>query len=594
MVHHSQNLTKNRTEITGGEAIIRSLIDDGVDVVFGYPGGAVLPTYDAFYRFSNKIRHILVRHEQGAAHAAEGYARIARKVGVCIATSGPGATNLVTGISDAMMDSIPIVCITGQVATPVVGTDAFQEADIIGITAPITKWNYQITKAEEIPEVIAKALYIAQSGRPGPVVIDITKSAQSEILNYHPSAKNFFIDTYQPTLKPNLRQIKLAAELLNNAERPYVLAGHGVLISGAEKELAALAEKGGYPVAATLHGLSAISSDHPLYVGLLGMHGNYGPNFLTNKADVILALGMRFDDRVTGRVSDYAKAAKIIHIDIDPAELNKIIKVEIPIVADVKEALKELIKYVKNGEHRDWLCEFRKCDRIEKEEVFEKVLSSQNEKIHPVKLSARGGHLAKRRFNGVKMAYVVRLLSEKTKGKAIIVTDVGQNQMFTARYYQFKTPNSIVTSGGLGTMGFGLPAAIGAKVAAPNRPVFAVLGDGGFQMTIQELGTIFQENLPLKIIVLNNSYLGMVRQWQELFYEKRYSSVFLKNPDFVQVAKGYFIEGERVSKKKELDSALKRLIEAKKPRLLEVQVEQEDNVFPMMPSGASVEEIRLE
>lgn len=593
MVHHSQNLTK---KISGGEALVRCLIEDGVKVVFGYPGGAVLPSYDALYRLSGppaamqqlragKIRHILVRHEQGAVHAAEGYARISRKVGVCIATSGPGATNLVTGIADAMMDSIPIVCITGQVATPVVGTDAFQEADVVGITAPITKWNYQITRAEEIPEVIAKALYIAQSGRPGPVVIDITKSAQSETLNYSTSAKSsrkgifdsakkFFIDTYQPTLKPNIRQIKLAAELLNKAERPYVLTGHGVLISGAEKELQALVEKGGYPAAATLHGLSAINADHPLYVGLLGMHGNYGPNFLTNKADVILALGIRFDDRVTGRVSDYAKSAKIIHIDIDPAELNKIIKAEIPIVADAKEALKELIKYIKKGKHAAWLSQFRKCDKIEEEKVFKKALPSKGEKI--------------------RAAYVVRLLSQKTKGRAIIVTDVGQNQMFTARYYQFKRPNSIVTSGGLGTMGFGLPAAIGAKFAAPDKAVFAVLGDGGFQMTIQELGTIFQEKLPIKIIVLNNSYLGMVRQWQEMFYEKRYSSVFLKNPDFIQVAKGYFIEGERVSKKKELDAALKRLIKAKKPRLLEVQVEQEDKVFPMVPSGASVEEIRLE
>ncbi|MDI6883240.1 MAG: biosynthetic-type acetolactate synthase large subunit [Patescibacteria group bacterium] len=569
MVHQSQTL-----KITGGEAIIRSLIDGGVNVLFGYPGGAVLPTYDALYRFSNKIRHILVRHEQGAIHAAEGYARISRKVGVCIATSGPGATNLITGICDAMMDSIPIVCITGQVVNSVVGTDAFQEADIMGITAPITKWNYQITKAEEIPEVIAKSLYIAQSGRPGPVVIDVTKTAQSETLNYVPLAKKIFIDSYQPNLKPNLRQIKLAAELLNKAKRPYVLAGHGVLISRAEKELLALVEKGGYPVAVTLLGLSAIRVDHPLYVGFLGMHGNYGPNFLTNKADVILAVGLRFDDRVTGRVSDYAKSAKIIHIDIDPAELNKIIKVEIPIVADAKEALKELVKHIKKGRHQAWLREFRKCDRIEKEKVVKKLFSSGNEKI--------------------RMGYVIDLLSKKTKGKAIIVTDVGQNQMFTARYYQFKSPNSIVTSGGLGTMGFGLPAAIGAKIAAPERPVFAVLGDGGFQMTIQELATITQERLPIKIIVLNNSYLGMVRQWQELFYEKRYSQVFLKNPDFIQVAKGYFIDGERVRKKGELAGAFDRLVKSKNAYLLEVEVEEEDNVFPMIPSGASVEEIRLE
>ncbi len=573
MVQQNKNLTK-KTIITGGEAIIRSLIDLGVEVIFGYPGGAVLPTYDAIYRLSNKIRHVLVRHEQGAAHAAEGYARIAKKAGVCLATSGPGATNLVTGITDAMMDSIPIVCITGQVAVSVVGTDAFQEADIMGITAPITKWSEQITKAEEIPGVIAKALYIAQSGRPGPVLIDVTKSAQFETFNYSPPLKIFFIDSYQPTLKPNIRQIKLAAELLNKAERPYVLVGHGVLIAGAEKELLTLVEKGDYPVAVTLHGLSAISADHPLYVGLLGMHGNYGPNVLTNKADVILAVGMRFDDRVTGRVSDYAKAAKIIHIDIDPAELNKIIKAEIPIVADAKEALKELVKYIKKGKHLTWVNEFRKCDKIEKEKVSKKLPSSENEKI--------------------KMAYVIQLLSEETKGKAIIVTDVGQNQMFTAHYYQFKKPNSIVTSGGLGTMGFGLPAAIGAKIAAPERPVFAVLGDGGFQMTIQELATISQEKLPIKIIVLNNSYLGMVRQWQELFFDRRYSQVFLKNPDFIQVAKGFFIEGERVKRKEELTGAMERLIKAKNTRLLEVVVEKEDNIFPMIPVGASVEEIRFE
>ena len=576
-------------KITGGEAIVRSLIAGGVEVIFGYPGGAILPTYDALYRLTKpaptssklgqgravKIRHILVRHEQGAAHAAEGYARISGKAGVCMTTSGPGATNLVTGICDAMMDSIPILCLTGQVANPVVGTDAFQEADIMGITAPITKWNYQVTKAEEIPEIIAKALYIAQSGRPGPVVIDVTKTAQSETLDY-PPATTFAgsIDSYQPTLKPNLKQIKLAAELLNKAKSPYVLVGHGVLIARAEKELLTLVEKGGYPVATTLHGLSSINASHPLYVGFLGMHGNYGPNFLTNKADVILAIGMRFDDRVTGRISDYAKAAKIIHIDIDPAELNKVVKAEIPIVADAKEALKELVKYVKKGKHQAWLSEFRKYAKIEKEKIIKKLFSSNNEKI--------------------RMGYVVHLLSRKTKGKAIIVTDVGQNQMFTARYYQFKSLNSFVTSGGLGAMGFGLPAAIGAKIAAPQRPVFAILGDGGFQMTIQELATISQEKLPIKIIVLNNSYLGMVRQWQELFYEKRYSQVFLKNPDFIQVAKGYFIDGERVRKKEQLAGAIDRLIEAKNAYLLEVVVEKEDKVFPMISSGASVEEIRLE
>jgi len=570
MVRKSKNL------ISGGEAIIRSLIDLGVKVIFGIPGGALLPTYDALYSFerNKKIKHILCRHEQGAVHAAEGYARILREVGVCMATSGPGATNLVTGICNAYMDSVPIVCLTGQVPTPVIGTDAFQEADIIGITAPITKWNYQITSAREIPEILAKAFYIAKTGRPGPVLIDLPKNVQAEKMEYHQPSKKIFIDSYQPTLKPNIKQIKSAAKLLNAAKKPYVLAGHGVLTSEAEKELKKFVEKGNYPTAVTLHGVSSLPYDHPLFVGFLGMHGNYGANVLTNEADVIFAIGMRFDDRVTGSLTEYAKGAKIIHVDIDPAELKKNVKAEVPIVADAKEALKELIKHIKKRDRSDWLREFRRYDKIEKEKVIKKALACKGEII--------------------RMAYAVDLLSKKTKGKAIIVVDVGQNQMLPPRYYKFKIPNSHITAGGLGPMGFGLPASIGAKVAFPQREVVAILGDGGFQMTIQELGTISHYQIPVKIVVLNNSYLGMVRQWQEMFYEKRYSQTFLKNPDFVQIAKGYGIKAERVVKKSDLSMSLDRLVSSKRPYLLEVAVEKEDKIFPMVPAGASLEEIILE
>lgn len=569
MVHKSSTLN-----MTGGEGIVRSLIDLGVKIIFGIPGGAILPTYDALYYYSKKIKHVLFRHEQGAIHAAEGYARISRKVGVCMVTSGPGATNLVTGIADAMMDSVPVVCLTGQVPTSLIGTDAFQETDIIGITTPITKWNYQITNPNEIPEILAKAFYIAQTGRPGPVLIDIPRDVQTGRFGYYPPPKKIFIESYQPNLKPNIKQIKLAAELLNKSKRPYVLAGHGVIISGAEKELLALLKKGGYPVSVTLHGISAVPSDFPQYVGFLGMHGNYGANVLTNKADVILAIGLRFDDRVTGRLSDYAKQAKIIHIDIDPAELNKNVKATVPIVADAKEALKELIKYIKKGNYKSWIDEFKKFYEVEKEKVIKKAF-----------LSKRGE---------IRMAYVVHLLSELTEGKAIIVSDVGQNQMLPPRYYKFKIPNSFLSSGGLGPMGFGLPASIGAQFAAPDRQVIAILGDGGFQMTLQQLAVISCEKLPIKIIILNNSYLGMVRQWQQLFYGKRYSQVFLENPDFVQIAKAYSILAERVEKEKDLKGALLRLIRSKKAYLLDVVVEKEDNVFPMIPPGASVEEVRLE
>ena len=560
-------------KITGSQAVMESLLHEGVDVIFGYPGGAIMPVYNALYDYRNKIRHILVRHEQGAGHAAEGYARMTGKPGVALVTSGPGATNLVTAITDAMLDSVPMVCITGQVAASLLGSDAFQEADVIGITTPITKWNYQITNASEIPDVFAKAFHIAGTGRPGPVLIDITKNAQTDFMHFS-YKKTPHITGYQPNTSPNIKQIEIAADLLNNAKRPFIFAGHGVLISKAESEVAKLAEKAGIPVAQTLHGLSVMPSDHPLYVGMLGMHGNYGPNVLTNQADVILAVGMRFDDRVTGRLSDYAKQAKIIHIDIDPAELNKNVSAYVPIVADAKSALQSLSTKVKKNTHQGWLKEFQKFAK----EEFDKVKKSE---MHP-------------KEGEITMAEVVNLVSEKTKGEAVVVADVGQHQMIAARYYQPQKPDSYITSGGLGTMGFALPAAIGAKVAKPERQVIAIIGDGSFQMNIQELATLAQDNIPVKAIILNNNYLGMVRQWQELFFDKRYSFVELKNPDFVAVAKGFFVDAKKVDQRKDLSKALDELLDAKKPYVLEVVVKKEGNIFPMVPTGASVEEIRLE
>ncbi len=566
-------LFKIMKRMNGSQAVMESLLQEGVDIIFGYPGGAIMPVYDALYDYQNKIRHILVRHEQAAGHAAEGYARMTGRPGVALVTSGPGATNLVTPITDAMLDSVPIVCITGQVVAALLGSDAFQEADVIGITTPVTKWNYQITKASEIPEVFAKAFHIARTGRPGPVLIDITKNAQIDMMEFA-YKKAPQIVGYQPNMLPNDRQIEMAAELLNNAKQPFMLIGHGILISKAEKEVCLLADKAGIPVGSTLHGLSAMPADHPLYVGMLGMHGNYGPNMLTNKADVILAVGMRFDDRVTGRLSDYAKQAKIIHIDIDPAELNKNVPADVPIVADAKDALVALIAKVKKTSHPEWIKRFRTFDKEEQTKVIE-------DEIHP-------------KIGEIKMAEVIAMLSEKTKGEAVVVADVGQHQMIAARYYQAKETDSFITSGGLGTMGFALPAAMGAKVAASHRQVVAVIGDGSFQMNIQELATLAQDNIPVKVIILNNNFLGMVRQWQQLFFEKRYSFVNLKNPDFVAVSKGFFIDAQRVSERKQLDKALDKLLASKKPTVLEIMVEKENNIFPMVPTGASVDEIRLE
>ena len=560
-------------EMTGSQALMESLVHAGVDTIFGYPGGAIMPAYDALYDYRDRIRHVLVRHEQGASHAAEGYARVKNRPGVCLVTSGPGATNLVTGIADAMLDSVPLVCITGQVAKAFLGTDAFQETDIIGITIPITKWNYQITDASEIPYIIAKAFFIAHHGRPGPVLIDITKNAQIAKMNYEPVTINSLphFETKPPV---DLSRIDAAAALINSAKAPFMLVGHGVLIAQAQEEVIALAERANIPMAATLHGLSAVPTSHELYTGMLGMHGHYGPNLLTNQADVIIAVGMRFDDRVTGNLNGYATNAKVIHIDIDAAELGKNVPTIVPLVADAKDALVALLPKIEPRQHPEWLGEFKRCEAIE----FEKVVEQG---IHP-------------KSGEIKMGEVINLLSEKTGGEAIVVADVGQHQMMAARYYRFKKPDSWICSGGLGTMGFALPAAMGAKIGAPQRPVIAVAGDGGFQMTIQELGTIAQEGLAVKTIILNNNFLGMVRQWQELFFEKRYSFVTMENPDFVKIAEGYGVPARKVSVREELAEAMTEMLEAKGPFVLEVVCEKEQNVFPMVPAGASVTDIRLE
>ena len=560
-------------KLTGKEAIIKCLLAEGVETLYGYPGGAIMPVYDELYKYQDELNHILTRHEQGATHAAQGYARVTGKVGVAIATSGPGATNLITGIADAQIDSTPLVCITGQVASTLLGSDAFQETDIIGISTPVTKWNYQITKASEIPEVMAKAFYIAKSGRPGPVLIDITKDAQFEEFEFA-YKKCTAIRSYKPVPVVDENSIKAAAEMINTAKKPMIVWGQGVILGRAEEEFKAMIEKTGIPAAWTILGVSAIPTDHPLNVGMVGMHGNYAPNLLTNECDLLIAIGMRFDDRVTGNLKTYAKQAKIIHFEIDPAEINKNVTVDIAVMGNSKETLAAILPHLNENNHHAWHKKFKDLYKIE----FDKIIK---EDIHPTK-------------EGLTMGEVLEGINKVSKGNAVIVSDVGQHQMIACRYAKFNKTLSNVTSGGLGTMGFALPAAIGAKMGAPERDVVAIIGDGGYQMTIQELGTIFQTKVPVKIVLLNNEFLGMVRQWQQLFFDKRYASTEMVNPDFVAIAKGYHLEAQKVTERKDLAQAIETMMQCDGPYFLEVRVEKEDNVFPMIPSGASVSDIRLE
>ena len=560
-------------QTTGAEAVIQSLKAEGVKTIFGYPGGAIMPIYDALFDHLEEVNHVLTRHEQGAIHAAQGYARTSGKTGVVFATSGPGATNLITGLADALIDSTPLVCITGQVASHLLGTDAFQETDVMGISMPVTKWNCQVTKAADIAPALAKAFYIASSGRPGPVLVDITKDAQFEKLDFS-YEKCTAVRSFQPKPKLNADQLQAASKLLNEAKKPLMIVGQGIMLSNAEEELLVFAEKTGFPVASTFLGLGAFPANHPQFVGMVGMHGNYAPNVKSNECDVLLAVGMRFDDRVTGDVSRYAKQAKVVHIDIDAAEINKIIKADAPVLADAKEALAFLTDWVEKQNHQSWLDEFHHAKENELQ-----VLSKNRNKDFSDEL---------------RMDLVIDLLSQKTNGNAVIVTDVGQHQMMAAQFYQYNQTKSNVTSGGLGTMGFALPAAIGAKLANPEKQVIAIIGDGGFQMTLQELGTIMQNNIGVKIIILNNEYLGMVRQWQQMFFEKRYSFTNIQSPDFVALAASYNIKGVKVEKQEDLSNALDQLLNTENAFLLEVKVAKEDNVFPMVPTGASVAEIRLQ
>ena len=561
-----------KKNITGSEALIHCLLEEGVDLIYGYPGGAIMPFYDELYKFQDKLQHVLTRHEQGATHAAQGYARVSGRVGVCVATSGPGATNLVTGIADAMIDSTPMVCLTGQVPSHLLGSDAFQETDIIGISTPVTKWNYQITNAAEIPEVMAKAFYIARSGRPGPVLIDVTKDAQFDSFDF--SYKHCIgVRSYKPIPSVNTTSIDEAVSLLANAKKPLIVWGQGVILGKAEEEFKNFVEKSNIPAAWTILGVSAIPTDHPQNVGMVGMHGNYGPNMLTNECDVLIAIGMRFDDRVTGSLNTYAKQAKIIHLEIDPAEINKNVDADVAVLGDVKQTLPLLTDRVVSKPYTEWYAAFKNHHDIE----YDKVIKGD---LHPTK-------------DGLSMGEVLKEINRASNSDAVVVSDVGQHQMIACRYATFNHSKSNITSGGLGTMGFALPAAIGAKMGAPEREVVAIIGDGGFQMTIQELGTIFQTQAAVKVVVLNNDFLGMVRQWQQLFFDKRYASTEMVNPDFVKIAEGYFIDAKRVTKRDELGPAVDEMMASDKPYFLEVCVEKEHNVFPMIPSGASVSDIRL-
>ena len=565
--------TGSTLRISGAEAVIRCLLAEDANLIYGYPGGAIMPIYDEIYKFQDQLHHVLTRHEQGATHAAQGFARTSGKVGVALATSGPGATNLVTGIADAQIDSTPMVCITGQVASHLLGSDAFQETDIIGISTPVTKWNYQITKASEIPEIMAKAFYIARSGRPGPVLIDITKDAQFEMFDFTYN-KCTGIRSYQPYPELINESLEEAVRLIGEAKKPFVVWGQGVILGQAEEEFKTFLETSGIPAAWTILGLSALPTGHPSNRGMVGMHGNYAPNLLTNECDLLIAIGMRFDDRVTGDLNTYAKQAKVIHLELDPAEVNKNVKADVTLLCDCKISLQALNDKISTKTYPEWIKCFDDLDVIEKEKVIYGDLN-------PTK-------------PGLTMGESVEMINKHSNGDAVIVTDVGQHQMVACRYAKFTQSKSNVTSGGLGTMGFALPAAIGAKMGAPSREVVAIIGDGGYQMTIQELGTIFQQQVAVKIVILNNDFLGMVRQWQQLFFDKRYASTEMTNPDFVTIAKGYHIDAVRVDKREDLDQAVANMMASDKPYFLEICVEKEDNVFPMIPTGASVSDIRLE
>ena len=561
-----------KKNVSGAESLILSLIEENTEMIFGYIGGAIMPTYDALFSYKDKIKHVMARHEQGAIHAAQGYARSTGKTGVCLATSGPGATNLVTGLADAMLDSTPLVCITGQTNSTLLGSDAFQEANIISITSSITKWNFQVTSPDEIPYAIAKAFYVANTGRPGPVLIDVTKDAQFK--KYDFEYKKFVnVRSYNPSPKPQESMISEVAELINNSNKPLMLVGQGVLISNAQNELKEFVEKTGIPVGSTLLGLSAFPSEHELFTGMLGMHGNYGPNLKTNECDLLIAIGMRFDDRVTSNLDHYAKQAKIVHIDIDAAEFNKNVKVDFAVNFDAKGALLALLPKVKCKTYPEWIAEFNEC----KEYEFENVVTPQ---LLP-------------NTKEIKMGEVINMISNKTKGDAIVVTDVGQHQMMSARYFKFKNPRTFISSGGLGTMGFGLPASIGAKMGNPDKQVVLFVGDGGFQMTVQELGTIMQYNVPVKIVILNNSFLGMVRQWQEMFFESRYMTTEMINPDFTTIGEAYGVNAKKVQYREELDGAIDEMLNSKTSFILEVVVEQEQNVYPMVPAGDAITNMRF-
>ena len=572
-IKSQEKSTKTTERISGSEAIVRCLIEEGVDILYGYPGGAIMPVYDELYKYQDKIHHVLTRHEQGATHSAQGYARISGRVGVAMATSGPGATNLITGIADAQIDSTPMVCITGQVPSHLLGSDAFQETDIVGISTPVTKWNCQVTRAEDIPEALAKAFYIAKSGRPGPVLIDITKDAQFNEFDFS-YEKCTHVRSYKPVPETDISKVEEAAKLINAAKKPLIVWGQGVILGEAEEELKAVVEKAGIPAAWTILGASAIPTSHPLNVGMVGMHGNYAPNILTNECDVLIAIGMRFDDRVTGSLNTYAKQAKVIHFEIDPAEIDKNVKTDVAVLGNSKVSLDLLLPLLEQNSHNEWHQKFKDLYEIE----YEKVIKND---LYPTK-------------EGLTMAEVLKEINIQSEGKAAIVSDVGQHQMIACRYADFNVTKSNITSGGLGTMGFGLPAAIGAKMAAPDREVVSISGDGGYQMTIQELGTIFQQKAAVKVVVLNNDFLGMVRQWQQLFFDKRYASTEMVNPNFVAIAEGYYIKARKVTKREDLAEAVAEMMQSKEAYFLEVCVEKEDNVFPMIPSGASVSDIRLE